>query len=162
MDSSGAPAHRLDPRAKRVWRIYALIGSAVALLICAAFVVGMILIEAPTFLWVLALAATVVVVALWVGPSIEIVYRRWRWEITDVEVRLQSGLIIVKRTVIPMARIQHVDTSQGPLLRALGLSEVHISTAAGVHKIPKLADEDAAAIRDRIAALAQVTDDGGL
>lgn len=162
MDASGAPANRLDPRAKRVWRVYALSGSALALLACAVFVVGMLLVEAPTFVWVLALIITVIIAVLWIGPSVEIMYRRWRWEITDVEVRLQSGLIIVKRTVIPMARIQHVDTSQGPLLRALGLSEVHVSTAAGVHKIPKLADEDAAAIRDRIAALAQVTDDGGL
>lgn len=162
MDSSGTPANPLDPRAKRVWRIYAFIGSALALLVCAAFVVGMVLVEAPSLIWVVSLAATVILAVLWIGPSVEIMYRRWRWEITDVEVRLQSGLIIVKRTVIPMARIQHVDTSQGPLLRALGLSEVHVSTAAGVHKIPKLADEDAAAIRDRIATLAQVTDDGGL
>jgi uncharacterized protein len=162
MDSSGTPANPLDPRAKRVWRYYAVIGSALTLLACVAFVVGMVLVGAPTFVWVLALIVTVVFAVLWIGPSVEIMYRRWRWEITDVEVRLQSGLIIVKRTVIPMARIQHVDTSQGPLLRTLGLSEVHVSTAAGVHKIPKLADEDAAAIRDRIAALAQVTDDGGL
>ncbi len=162
MDPSGVPAHRLDPRAKRVWRIYAFIGSALALFVCAAFVAGMVLIEAPTFVWALALVATLVGAVLWIGPSVELMYRRWRWEITDVEVRLQSGLIVVKRTVIPMARIQHVDTTQGPLLRAFGLSEVHVSTAAGVHKIPKLADEDAGAIRDRIAALAQVTDDGGL
>ncbi|HSK47242.1 MAG TPA: PH domain-containing protein [Coriobacteriia bacterium] len=162
MDPSGAPANQLDPRAKHVWRIYAVIGSVVALITCLAFAVAMVLLGTRTFVWLLPLIATVVIAVLWIGPSIEIMYRRWRWDITDVGVRLQSGLIIVKRTVIPMARIQHVDTSQGPLLRAFGLSEVHVSTAAGAHKIPKLADEDAATIRDRIAALAQVTDDGGL
>jgi hypothetical protein len=47
-------------------------------------------------------------------------------------------------------------------MRAVGLSDVHISTAAGKHTIPALSDEDAAALRDRIATLARVTDDGGL
>lgn len=162
MDSSGAPANQLDPRAKHVWRIYAVIGSGFAMLGCLVFVIVMLLIGTPTWVWLLPSIATVVLSVLWIGPSIGIMYRRWRWDITDVGVRLQSGLIIVTRTVIPMARIQHVDTSQGPLLRAFGLSEVHVSTAAGTHKIPKLADEDAATIRDRIAALAQVADDGGL
>jgi len=162
MDTSGTPANRLDPRAKRVWRIYAGITCGFALLVCAALAVAMTVIDGPMLVWLLPLMVTAVVAILWITALVEIMYRRWRWEITDVEVRLQSGLIIVRRTVIPMARIQHVDTSQGPLLRILALSEVHFWTAAGKHKIPMLADSDAADIRDRIAALAQVTDDGGL
>ncbi len=105
---------------------------------------------------------TLVLVVVWLGPVPEIRYRRWRWEVTEVEVRLQHGLFIIERTVIPMVRIQHVDTSQGPIMRAFGLSEVKVSTAAGSHSIPALADEDAAMLRDRIAVLARVTDDGGL
>ncbi len=162
MDLSGAPSNRLDPRAKRVWRIYALVVAAFVLLVCVALAVVMVLIDGPPAVWLVPLAATLVVGGLWIGLAVPAMYRRWRWEITDVEVRLQSGLIIVRRTVVPMARIQHVDTSQGPLLRMLDLSEVHVATAAGKHKIPMLADQDAAGIRDRIAALAQVTDDGGL
>ena len=154
--------NRLDPRARTVWRIYAGIGIASGLLVCAGLAVVIVLLDGPTAVWLLPLIATVVAGLLWITALVEIMYRRWRWEITNVEVRLQSGLIIVRRTVIPMARIQHVDTSQGPLLRQLALSEVHFWTAAGKHKIPMLADSDAADIRDRIAALAQVTDDGGL
>ncbi len=162
MDTSGTPANRLDPRAKRVWRIYAGISCGLALVACVGLAVAMTIVNGPMLVWLLPLIATVVVAILWTTALVEIMYRRWRWEITNVEVRLQSGLIIVKRTVIPMARIQHVDTSQGPLLRMLSLSEVHFWTTAGKHKIPMLADSDAADIRDRIAALAQVTDDGGL
>jgi hypothetical protein len=162
MDPSGAPTNRLDPLAKRVWRIYAAVGSGLALLACVGLAVVMLIVDGPALVWILPSVATLVIGALWIGPLVEIMYRRWRWEISDAEVRLQSGLIIVRRTVIPMARIQHVDTSQGPLLRLFELSEVHFSTAAGKHKIPVLADSDAADIRDRIAALAQVTDDGGL
>jgi len=162
MDPTGTPANRLDPRAKTVWRIYAAVSGAIALVAGVAFIAAMIGLGLRSMAWGLLLIGIIAVTIAWMTVAVELMYRRWRWEITDVEVRLQSGLIIVKRTVIPMARIQHVDTSQGPLLRTFGLSEVHVSTAAGAHKIPMLADEDAAGIRDRIAALAQVTDDGGL
>jgi hypothetical protein len=104
----------------------------------------------------------VVFAVLWLWPVPEIRYRRWRWEVTELEVRLQHGLIVIERTVIPMVRIQHVDTSQGPVMRDFGLSEVKVSTAAGTHAIPALADEDAAGLRDKIAVLARVRDDGGL
>ena len=162
MDPSGTPANRLDPRAKQVWRIYAVIESVITLFVCAVLAVVVVRMEGPTVLWLLPFIGTLGGALLWLGVLVEVMYRRWRWEITDVEVRLQSGLIIVRRTVIPMARIQHVDTSQGPILRLFDMSEVHFSTAAGKHRIPMLADSDAADIRDRIAALAQVTDDGGL
>lgn len=162
MDDSGTPSNLLDPRAKTAWRVQAAAWGGLTVLSFVAFSVVLAIAGAPAIAWLVPLLATVFVVVLWIGPLVEIMYRRWRWQVTDVEVRLQSGLIIIKRTVIPMARIQHVDTSQGPILRMFDLSEVHVSTAAGQHKIPMLAEEDAANIRDRIAALAQVTDDGGL
>jgi membrane protein YdbS with pleckstrin-like domain len=162
MDTSGTPTNKLDPLAKKVWRIHEGISFGIALLVCAGLAIVMALVDGPIIVWVLPLIATVVATIVWMTLVVEIMYRRWRWGVTDVEVRLQSGLIIITRTVIPMARIQHVDTSQGPILRFFGLSEVRFSTAAGKHKIPMLADADAADIRDRIAATAQVTDDGGL
>ena len=58
-----------------------------------------------------------------------------------------------------MARVQHVDTRQGPLLRHYGLSTVTISTAAGTHEIPALADDVAGILRDRISELARVVDE---
>lgn len=145
-----------------MWRIYAIATVAVALLVCVALAVFLLFVGGPPVAWLLPFVATLLAGGLWIGLAVPTMYRRWLWEITDVEVRLQRGVIIVRRTVVPMARIQHVDTSQGPLLRLFELSEVHVATAAGKHKIPMLADADAAGIRDRIAALAQVTDDGGL
>lgn len=162
MDTNGLPANQLDVRAKTAWRLQIAAGLAFFALLLVVYTVAMVVLSTPVLVWVLPVLGFVALTAVWLGPAVEIMYRRWRWEVTDTEVRLQSGLIIIKRTVIPMARIQHVDTSQGPILRLFDLSEVHVSTAAGPHKIPMLAETDAAAIRDRIAALAQVTDDGGL
>jgi len=53
----------------------------------------------------------------------------------------------VKRTLIPMIRVQHVDSSQGPLLKKYRLASVTISTAATVHEIPALDEEEAEELR---------------
>ena len=156
------PRNRLDPRVKIAWRVQ---DSAALAIVIAAFGAFAFLgpgMGIPT--WIAtgsaALAFVLGVAFIWAWP--EVSYRRWRWEVAQEEVRLREGMIIVSHTVIPMVRIQHVDTSQGPIMRAVGLSAVHISTAAGKHTIPALSDEDAAELRDRIATLARVTDDGGL
>ena len=75
------------------------------------------------------------------------------------EIDLQRGVLVVRRTLIPMARVQHVETERGLIGQALGLATVQIHTAAGSHEIPLLRDLDAGRMRARIAELAR-TDDG--
>jgi len=60
---------------------------------------------------------------------------------------------------VPMLRVQHVDTTQGPLDQALGLATVVVHTAAGTTTIPALTEGDAGRLRDRIAALARTADE---
>jgi len=111
--------------------------------------------------WVVALLWAVVVlgaaVGIWPGPDLR--WRRWRYEIGEAEVDLQSGWLTVTRTKIPMTRIQHVDTRRGPLQRRFGLASVVLYTAAGQNEIPALADDVADQARDRIASLANVAQD---
>ena len=83
----------------------------------------------------------------------ELRWRRWRWEVREHEIDLQRGILVVRRTLIPMARVQHVETERGLIGQVLGLSTVEIHTAAGSHEIPLLRDGDAGAIRARIAEL---------
>lgn len=162
MDTTHAPTHRLDPRVKTAWRVQGALAWTLPLLGALAFMgVG------PTVgipLWIPAVTLATVfaffLITVTVAPVVR--YRRWRWEVRDEEIRLQTGLIVRELTVIPMVRVQHVDTAQGPIMRALDLSDVHIWTAAGKHAIPALAEADAVLLRDRIAVLARVTDDGGL
>ena len=49
-------------------------------------------------------------------------------EVRDGEVDLQRGVLVRTRTLIPMARIQHVDTRRGPLERRFGLATVVLYT----------------------------------
>src|SRR5699024_6257531 len=86
-------------------------------------------------------------------------YRRWRYEIYEQEIYIQHGILIMTRTVIPMIRVQHVDTKQGPILKMYKLATVSISTAATTHEIPALYEADATSLRDRISNLAMVDED---
>jgi uncharacterized protein len=86
-------------------------------------------------------------------------WRTWRYEVRDEEIDLVRGAVVVRRTLIPMTRVQHVDTQRTPLSDLFDLRAVTVHTAAGSHAIPALRPGEAAAIRDRIALLARQPDE---
>jgi membrane protein YdbS with pleckstrin-like domain len=86
-------------------------------------------------------------------------WRTWRYEVRDEEIDLLRGAVVVRRTLIPMTRVQHVDTQRTPLSDLFELRSVTVHTAADSHSIPALRPADAAAIRDRIAVLARQPDE---
>ena len=154
------PREHLDPRARTLWRISGLLGAVPMVLAAAAGAYGLIRTGlVATWLAVASAAAVVAVSAAGVWPYPDLLWRHWRYEIGEAEVDLQHGWWTVTRTLIPMARIQHVDTRRGPLQRRFGLASVVLFTAAGASEIPALADAVADAARDRIAALANVQED---
>ncbi len=155
------PREHLDPRARTLWRISGVLNvmPLIAALIGGLWFIRWLDLDVP---WTLPLVGAFVlgVVPLVLALTLPgLIWRRWRYEIRDDEVDLQRGLVTVTRTLTPMARIQHVDTRRGPLQRRFGLASVILYTAAGASEIPALADEVAATVRDRIAALANVHDD---
>ena len=162
METSSGAANLLDKRVKTAWRLQSLLSLSPLVLGALVFLGFANYIDIPLAVPLLVLLG--VLGALLAAETVvpEVRYRRWRWEVREEEIRLQEGLIVVSQTVIPMVRVQHVDTAQGPIMRSLGLTDVHIWTAANKHTIPALADDHAAQLRDRIALLARVTDDGGL
>jgi membrane protein YdbS with pleckstrin-like domain len=154
------PRERLDPRAQILWRISGLsqaivftgiAGGAMALA-HSLFDLGWgRIFGVPVGVAVLGLALAMIV------PAIN--WRQWRYDIHEEEVDIRRGVVTITRQLVPMARIQHVDTRRGPLQRRFGLATVVLYTAAGAIEIPELADPVAASVRDRIAALANVRDD---
>jgi uncharacterized protein len=108
--------------------------------------------------WLLRAAAlAVVAVGGLVLPLVR--WQRWRYEVREEEIDLLRGALVVRRTLIPMTRVQHVDTQRTPLSDLFGLRSVTVHTAAGSHAVPALRPGDAAAIRDRIAQLAREPDE---
>jgi membrane protein YdbS with pleckstrin-like domain len=104
-----------------------------------------------------ALAAGVVLVGGLALPLLR--WRTWRYEVRDEEIDLLRGAVVVRRTLIPMTRVQHVDTQRTPLSDLFDVRAVTVHTAADSHAIPALRPGDAAAIRDRIAVLARQPDE---
>jgi membrane protein YdbS with pleckstrin-like domain len=150
----GEPAEKLDPRAIRLWRITGLIN--LLPLLVGAGVVGWALLRFGDYSLLVAVLPALVVLVLGgmtVGVAPGLRWRRWRYEIRPDEIDLQRGIYWIERTLVPLARIQHVDTRQGPLQRRFGLSTVVFYTAAGPNQIPELSTPVAAEVRDRIAEL---------
>ena len=154
------PSKRIDPKGLKVWQITGGLFSLFAIvLLSGLFVVHFIVRPLP--IWSLAigclLALLFVILQTWLLPKLR--WKKWRYEVTEHEIELKHGVIIVKRTLIPMVRVQHVDTRQGPLLRAYRLSSVTISTAATTHEIPALSNDIADELRNRISVLARVAEE---
>ena len=150
------PARRLSPRARSVWRIY-WAATCAAVAVAAATAARPIADELGFPLWPLAVIA--LVLGTPIVPGLR--WSRWRWEVREHEIDLRRGTLRVRRTLIPMARVQHVETTRGILEQALKLATVQIHTAAGSHTIPLLNARDAAQLRARIAELARTEPFGG-
>lgn len=154
------PAERLDPRAKTLWRITNLLGMLPLLVGAAAATFVLLRVAAlPLFVAALPVVVVLALMVLSVGVMPGLRWRRWRYEIRPEEVDLQRGVYWVSRTLVPLARIQHVDTKQGPLQRRFGLSTVVFYTAAGPNQIPELSTPIAADVRDRISELTREQDE---
>ena len=146
------PSHRLASGARWLWRLQGLLAGAVVLVLT-----GVLQSELPGGgAWML-LPLTVLAVAAGVVPELR--WRRWRYEVRDEEIDLLHGTVWLTRTLVPMLRVQHVDTTRGPLDQLLGLATVVVHTAAGTTTIPALDEYDAGMLRDRIAALARTADE---
>ena len=148
------PTRTLAPEARWVWRGGQLLawGTAVALgLIAGAQLEGAL----AVLVRVVPVAGLLLCVPL--VPSLR--WRRWRWEVRPEALDLRHGTFTIRRTLVPMLRVQHVDTTRGVVEQALDLATVVVHTAAGSHEIPLLRVADAAEVRDRIADLARTADE---
>ena len=153
---SQLPSHRLDPRMLRVWYVSDIVGMVVvaALALAAWLVVRHV---GGDVFWVYLVASIVEAVCaidLLVSPRVEMA--TWRYDVTPTDVDLYHGVFTKKRVLVPLVRVQHVETKQGPILRAHGLATVTISTAGESFEIPGLAEDDANELRDRVAELARL------
>lgn len=150
------PAERIDPRALRVWIINGTIKTILlAVLLGMSAAVALMVFHWPGWLPVIPAVFIVLYGALDIGVLPELRWKQWRYEVSEEEVDLKRGIWLIKRTLIPLARVQHVDTRQGIIMRRFGLASVTISTAAGVHEIPALSIEVADELRDKISRLAR-------
>lgn len=153
------PIHTIAPDSIKAWKITALLYLIVLWLATIAGVVLTIIFDWTLFYGITGIIVSGISTYLFIILIPKLRFRRWRYEIFDQEIYIQHGILIVTRTLIPMIRVQHVDTKQGPILRRFRLASITISTAATTHEIPALREGDASELRDRISTLARVDED---
>lgn len=144
----------LDPRVIHLWRLNGLVRMLTfwgPLVIGGAFFLGMRVGAAPAVgLGTGILALLFVINLAW--PSLA--WAHYRFEVRARDLVVEQGVLFRTTISIPLDRIQHVDTRQGPLERLFGLSRVVVYTAAGMSadgSIPGLEESEAAGLRDRLA-----------
>jgi uncharacterized protein len=152
--STPEPSRTLAPAARRLWRLEGLFNAGAAL-------IGATVLQSVAGGTVAALGwlAAVLVALVAVVAIPELRWRRWRWEVREQEIDIRRGTITVTRTLVPMLRVQHVDTKRDLLQQWLGLATVVFHTAAGANEIPALTVAEAGQVRDRIAELARTADE---
>ena len=110
------------------------------------------------------LVAVVVVVSILTYIWAKLSYHFYKYELTELGFRKESGVIWKKYVTIPYARIQNVDINRGIIARLLGLSDLHIQTAgasanisrygfSGINaegRLPGVSRVDAEVLRDEL------------
>jgi len=145
---------KLHPSAVTLWRIQRglrLVVVGIPTATAAGIGLGVVLPAAAAVLIASVLVLSQIVLAL-LWPPLE--YEAFRYSVRADDLLVQSGVIFKRWSSIPLNRIQHVDTRQGPLERMLGLSRLLVFTAAGMSadgSIPGLATDVAESMRDELS-----------
>jgi membrane protein YdbS with pleckstrin-like domain len=111
----------------------------------------------------LGAVAAVVAVAVAVGGSLAALwfarnrFRSWVYQERDEDLIVERGVLVRRLSVVPYGRMQFVDVSAGPIDRVFRLATVKLHTAAAASdaRIPGLERDEAARLRDRLAALGE-------
>jgi uncharacterized protein len=145
------PAGSLDPRMRTYWLVEGLLTTAGAAVVAVVAAGATALAGASTAAWIVAVAGGVVVVSAFVTPRLD--YEHYRYEVTELGLYVARGWLWRRWQVVPHARVQTVDTTAGPLLRAFGLVSVAVSTAsaAGGTSIPGLRPDVADGLVEELA-----------
>ena len=113
----------------------------------------------------LAVHLIVAAVALVLLVNAVLAFRRVRaigYVLREDDLLFRRGIMFERVIAVPYGRLQLVDVTRGPLLRALGLATlkfVTASVATGVN-LPGLPEAEAEALRDRLVELAETRRSG--
>jgi uncharacterized protein len=158
-----APAHRVHRAAVWLWAVQGL----AFWLILAAVVITLSIVlpdDLPAGVSVpLAIARWLVVPLTLLGVVVEPLwrYRVHRWEVTADAVYTLEGWLSRTWRIVPISRIQTVDTTRGPLQQLLGLASISVRTAshAGSTSIQQLSAPVAESVAHDLALRANAVHD---
>jgi uncharacterized protein len=153
----GAALLSLHPRAVTLWRMEGVLR---AVFLTGAALAAEWALGPPVPFGVVGGAVAALSIA-WAIALPPLRYRAWGFALRDADLYLRHGVLFRTTSIVPHARIQHVDTRHGPMERWLGLAELVVYTAGSrgaIVSVPALARDVAEALRDRLAALSGAGD----
>jgi membrane protein YdbS with pleckstrin-like domain len=148
---------QLPSRVVRYWRWRAFFGSVplVVMLIGLAIVVPW----GPWwFRWgIVGVVAVLVAGCMTVLPRIR--YRVFWYATSPTEIDIQHGIVFIKRSVVPMHRVQSLRIERGPVADHYQVTNLKIRTAGGSVSLRGLDRGEADELCHRISRLTELTDD---
>ena len=84
-------------------------------------------------------------------------FKAWAYEEREEDLVVSRGVMFRRQSVVPYGRMQFVDVTAGPVERLFKLATVRLHTAAAGSdaRVPGLERQEAARLRDRLAALGE-------
>lgn len=153
------PANLVSSRAVAYWRVQGA-GLVIAGVLVAAAVVVAATVALPAgwwtpLLWVAAVLCVLVPLP-WLVLLPQLSYKVYRWEVTDIAVHVRYGKLSRTEELVPLSRVQIVDSFQDPVMRYFDLRTVTLRTASKEGKVAiKCLDE--ALAHEVIARLVEIT-----
>ncbi|MEH6989652.1 PH domain-containing protein [Cytobacillus firmus] len=155
------PQNRISSRAVRVWIISEVIQNIIGFA-----VLGVLFYLDDLFSWkewigwiLIILLIVSIPAAIWSFISPFIKYKSWRYDVDEEYVQMKSGVWQEKHLLIPMTKVQSVETVQGPIMRKYGLYSVTMGTMGSSHTIPALPEGEAVSLRNQIAKYAKIKEE---
>jgi uncharacterized protein len=152
------PSHRVSQRAPAYWRVGAAAVAVAMWLGAVALLVTVLLVDGgwwTPLLW-LGVVVLAVVPVPWLAVAPGIRYDVHRWEVTDIAVHVRHGWLSRTDEIVPLSRVQAVDSAQGPLMRLFGLRTVTVQTASSEGTVAIACLDDAVA-QEVVARLVAIT-----
>lgn len=140
---------------KKVWRKSWLLTTGIALIFGVIAGVVYYFVWPKQWLFYIILAYFGLVIIFSIIDFLLIPYRYifHRYELNEKDLAFQEGAIFRSTTYVPLNRIQHIETEQGPFLRQENLVTLVIHTAATKHCILGLDAVTAQQLRMQILEL---------
>ena len=144
---------KLDKSVLKLWYIRATIG---ALVLVGVFTSASVILKATgasddvtlCVLLCVGIPVALLLALTLIMPTLR--YKMYVWGYDDKRIVVKHGVIFRKRVVIPVCQIQDLHRTQGPLMMALKLSGVTISTAGSNFDISTLTTDEADRMIDEL------------
>lgn len=153
------PQKRISKKAINVWRVTDLIQNLIGLIIIGGLIFSFYYFDWINWIGIvlyvlLGFVLVIMIYELTIRPVL--LQKTWRYDIDRNYIQLKHGFINKRSLIIPMSRVEYVNTNQGPILRHYNLSVLTIGTITSANQIPAIPVAEARKIRELIVHLAEL------